>query len=185
MSLDRGCAFSLICLLGGALGLVSCATVPTPKVVKHSFPQNAYVGEPKGKHYQSLGMVRTKVNYASLTPEHEEGYLCKNYFNKAAADLVKIAKKQGADAVIDVRSVVFLFDGRVETHPQPECSDDGGEGQVLAQGIAVKWVIPNAGPGTAPAPVKEKPVKATLGKKPAPGMPDPRERGGFQAGDTD
>ena len=50
-----------------------------------------------------------------------------------------MAKKQGGDAVIDLKSVVYLEDGRREMYPSAECSDDGIEGQVLCQGIAIKW----------------------------------------------
>lgn len=86
-----------------------------------------------------MGLVRTKVDFTTLDPGFDESSLCLNYFNKAARDLVKRAKEKGADAVIDVRSVVFYEGGKSETFPKAECSDDGAEGQVLAQGIAVKW----------------------------------------------
>jgi hypothetical protein len=52
---------------------------------------------------------------------------------------VKYAKQQGADAVIDVRSVVFFEDGSRETYQTAECSDEGDTGQILAQGVAVRW----------------------------------------------
>ena len=53
---------------------------------------------------------------------------------------MKLAKKNGGEAVIDLKSVVMLFDGKVEQYPQPECSDDGSEGQVAVRGIAIRWV---------------------------------------------
>jgi hypothetical protein len=110
--------------------------------VKHDkfrYPKEAYVEVPK-RAFTPMGMVRSKVNFTSLDPNHlEVAELCKNYYNKAVAELVKIAKGKGADAVIEVKSVTFLEDGRVETYKTPECSDDGGEGQILAQGVAVKW----------------------------------------------
>ena len=115
-----------------------CSTFQEPKVAKYSFPREAFIGDPK-REFQSLGMVRTKVNYKTLNSKYDETFLCKNYFHKAVRDLVRLAKKQGADAVVDVKSVVFLMDGRVETFTKPECSDEGEDGQVLAQGIAVKW----------------------------------------------
>ena len=107
-------------------------------MTRYTWPTTAYIGEPD-RPYEKLGLVRTKVEYPSLDPTREESALCKNYFNKGAIDLVKRARKVGADAVIDVRSAVFLFDGRAETYPSAQCSDDGQEGQVLMQGIAVKW----------------------------------------------
>lgn len=126
-------------LLPGVLALVSCATLPTPKVSRHSWPKGeAFIGDVK-RPYQALGLAKTKVNYNTLDPEVDEHALCRNYFNKAAIDLVKRAKKAGGDAVIDIQSVVFLEDGRMERYKTPECSDDGAEGQVLAQGIVVKW----------------------------------------------
>lgn len=105
---------------------------------KYAFPKEAFIGEPD-RPYEALGLVRTRVNFPSLDPRHDESQLCANYFNKAARDLLNRAREQGGDAVIDIKSVVFLIDGRSEVHPTPECSDDGAEGQVLAQGIAVKW----------------------------------------------
>jgi hypothetical protein len=117
-----------------------CAThLPDPKVTRYSFPKGkAYVGDVK-RPYSKLGQVRTKVNFNTLDWIHEEDQLCRNYYNKAARDLVERAKDQGADAVIDVRSVVFTEFGGAETFTTPECSDDGQEGQILLQGIAVKW----------------------------------------------
>jgi hypothetical protein len=119
--------------------LSSCATLPTAKHKNYQFPkEKAFFGDVK-RPYQVLGLVRSKATFISLDPNNEEAALCKNYFNKAVRDLVKFAKLQGGDAVIDVKSVVFLEDGRSELHPSAECSDDGMEGQVLCQGVAVKW----------------------------------------------
>jgi hypothetical protein len=117
----------------------ACSSFPTPEFKAYSFPaQDAFIGNVK-RPYQSLGVVKAKVNYQSLDPAREENELCRNYFNKAVRDLVNLAKDQGGDAVIDVKSVVFLDDGRSETYSTPECSDDGMEGQSLARGIAVRW----------------------------------------------
>jgi hypothetical protein len=118
---------------------VRCSTLPTPKYQDYSFPSGeAFFGDAK-QAYQPLGLVRAKVNYQSLDPGREEGDLCKNYFNKAVQDLVKMAHEKGGDAVIDVKSVVFFESGENQLFPTPECSDDGFEGQVLAQGIAIQW----------------------------------------------
>ena len=131
-----------------AIVMTSCSTLPVPKMVRYQFPEKAYIGIPD-KLYDVLGLVRTKVNFLSLDPTHDDAALCKNYFNKAVIDLIKRSKEKKADAVIDIKSVVFLMDGRVETYPTPECSDDGQEGQILAQGLAVKWK-----PETSPQPEK-------------------------------
>lgn len=127
-------------VVGAVFALVwaACSSSPQPQFKRFAFPKNAYSGDIQ-RPYIVLGPVRSRVDYPSLDVVHEEKELCHNYFNKAARDLVKYAKKQGADAVIDVKSVVFLVDGRTELHQAPECSDDGATGQVLAQGIAVKW----------------------------------------------
>jgi hypothetical protein len=125
---------------------VGCATLPTPNVKKYGFPkQFAFFGDVK-RPYEALGQVRSRATFQSLDPGHEESELCKNYFNKAVRELVSTAKKQGGDAVIDVKSVVFLEDGRREEYTTAECSDDGMEGEVLCQGIAVKWKPEIKGP---------------------------------------
>lgn len=131
----------LLLALSMSLG-VGCAThLPDPKMTKYAFPRGrAFVGDVK-RPYKKLGQVRTKVNYNTLDWIHEEDQLCRNYYNKGVHDLVKRAQDQGADAVIDIQSVVFNdLDGE-ETYPTPECSDDGQEGQILLQGIAVKWTV--------------------------------------------
>lgn len=117
----------------------ACTTLPKITHKKYSFPDGkAYLSEPS-RPYEKLGVVRSKVNYPTLDPDSDETRLCPNYFNKSVGELVKFAEEKGANAVIQVKSVVFLIDGRREVYPQPECSDDGSEGQVLTEGIAVKW----------------------------------------------
>jgi hypothetical protein len=154
--------------------LSSCASLPDTHFEKHAFPKEAFVGDVKDRPYKALGLVKTRVDYQTLDANHEENDLCRNYYNKGARDLVKIAREKGADAVIDLKSVVFFEDGKSMTYPEPECSDDGQDGQILLQGIAVKWVhdtesktsfepLPETAaasqqavqaPGLAPVPVK-------------------------------
>lgn len=119
-------------------GASGCATLPEPKLHKYTFPKEAYLHEPT-RSYTKLGLVRTRVDYPAFTADHEDTTVCENYFNKAAIDLLKRSKDQGGDAVMQVQSVVFLIDGRQETFAHAECADDGEGGQVLAQGIAIKW----------------------------------------------
>lgn len=129
-----------------AILFVGCSTLPPPHHKKYSFPKNqAFVGGVT-RAYVTLGVVRSKVNFPSLDPLQEEAVLCQNYYNKVVRDLVRMAKAKGADAVIDVRSVVFLEDGRRELYVSAECSDDGLEGQVLAQAVAIKWKDPAQNP---------------------------------------
>lgn len=127
-----------------ALGLLifawGCASssLPTAKFERVSFPKDAHIGDVK-RPYETLGMVRTKINYPSLDPNREEDQLCQNAFNQAARDLLERARKNKADAIIDLKSVTLLESGQWETHASAQCSDDGQEGQILAQAIAVRW----------------------------------------------
>lgn len=139
---------------------IGCTSLPDPQVHRYSWPKAAYKGEPD-RAYKPLGLVRTKVTYVSLDPHHEEQFLCQNAFNQAARDLVKRAKDAGGDAVAGVQTVTFLISGATEKHDTAECTDDGAEGQLLAQGVAVKWT----GPPTSPKPAAR---SAGLPKKPAP-----------------
>lgn len=120
------------------MGFVGCATLPEPHYEKHSFPKEASIGKPD-RPFESLGVVKARVDFNTLDAHHDEAVLCRNYFNAAVKKLVDYARAKGADAVTDVRSVVFTMDGRSESFPRAECSDDGTMGQVLAQGLAVKW----------------------------------------------
>ncbi len=132
-------SIALLFLLPFSLMTAGCGSIPQSKYEAFHFPSNqAYITK-VSRPFKPLGWVHSKVNFQSLDPNREEAALCKNYYNKAIGELVDIAKDKGADAVIDVKSVVFLEDGRRETYPTPECSDDGFEGQILVQGIAVQW----------------------------------------------
>lgn len=87
-----------------------------------------------------LGWVRTREHYPTFQQDTENNArLCRNYYNKAARDLLKEARKVQGDAVIKVRSIVILMNGKTEQHATPECSDDGQEGEILLRGIAIKW----------------------------------------------
>ena len=121
------------------LSVLGCSTLPTPKHDRFKFPETkAFLGKPE-RSYTIVGQVKSKVNFQTLDMTREEGELCRNYYNKSVKQLVKDAISHGGDAVIQVRSIVFLEDGRREEYPTPECADDGMEGQVLTQGVAIKW----------------------------------------------
>lgn len=128
-------------ILAGVL-VSSCATLPSPSHRPYAFPNGAFYLPPKDREYEVIGTVKSKVNFNALDQEHSEETLCANYYNKSVDQLLREARKKGADAVIDVRSVVLLMDGRVESYPRAECSDDGEEGQVLTEAIAVRWKKP-------------------------------------------
>jgi hypothetical protein len=152
----------LALLLPVAALATACATLPMPsKLHRYAYPKEAFIRDPK-RPYRVLGVVRSKAEYNSLNPDFEESALCRNYFNKAVADLVRIARKQDADAVVEVRAVTFLIDGRTEMYPQAECADDGEGGQVLVQGLAVKWTDGPAGLASA------KPTRPTAEVRPEP-----------------
>jgi hypothetical protein len=131
--------------------LSACASVPAAplldKKTKHSrypFPEadvfmELPTGRDEGRNYDVLGWVRSKAYWPTTDQDGYSEGLCRNYFNKGARQLLKEARKVGADAVIQVRSVVFMLDGKVEEFPRPECSDDGLEGEVLMRGIAIKY----------------------------------------------
>jgi hypothetical protein len=119
--------------------LIACSSLPSDNFKEYSFPtEHAFIGDVK-RPYAAMGTVRAKVNYTSLDPSHEDSELCANYFNKAVRDMVHMAEEKGAQAVIDVKSVVFYEGGQREYYSKPECSDDGIEGQVLTEAIAIKW----------------------------------------------
>lgn len=120
----------------------ACATLPDPKYKKYTFPEEAaFVNEKPTRPFKVLRPVRVRVNYSSLNPDREELELCRNYFNKGVADLVKRAKRdQKADAVIEIRSVVYFMDGKSKRYETPECADDGNEGQVLLEGKAIRYL---------------------------------------------
>jgi hypothetical protein len=129
----------LIGPIGLGLLLCSCSTLPAPKFKRYSFPHDEAFSGDTERPYKILGQVRAKIDFPSLDADHDEIDLCRNYFNKAVHDLVTTAKKKGGDAVIEVKSVVFLENGKQETYTTPECSDDGLEGQILTQGIVIQW----------------------------------------------
>ncbi len=127
------------------LFLLSCVSVP--ERTNHSqfpFPEKGVFPELPGgadakRPYETLGWVRAKADWPTLDQDSYSQSLCRNYFNKAVSSLYKEAKKVGADAVIQVRSVVFTLDGKTEEYATPECSDDGATGEVLVRGIAIKF----------------------------------------------
>ena len=97
------------------LATIGCSTLPPSTFKHHKFPKTeAFYGDIT-RPYQTLGTVRSKVDFNSLDDSHEEKDLCNNYFNKAVRDLVRMSKDKGGDAVIDLKSVVYLADGRQES----------------------------------------------------------------------
>lgn len=102
------------------------------------------------RRFKVIGPVRVRVNFSSLSPDREEQELCRNFYNKGARDLLKRAKREfRADAVMEVRSVVYYMDGKSKRYPTPECADDGNEGQILMEGKAIRY-LPNPKPSSQP-----------------------------------
>ncbi len=151
-------------LAAGAIG--ACATLPDVKFTKFSFPkESVFVGDVE-RPYKEMGNVKAKVNFQTLDPNHDEKEICKNYYNRAAMDLLDKAKARGAQAVIKVQSVTFLNNGKVETADTPECFDDGEEGQILLQGVAVKWEAKRSKHYPAKVKVEEVSVAPTASPSP-------------------
>lgn len=153
--------FALISAAIASLLGAGCSTLPDPKFSKHEFPRaDAFLDVPARKH-ENVGTVRAKAEFTSLDPTREEDMLCRNYFNKATRDLIRLAREQGADAVKEVRSVVFYADGTHELFAKPECADDGAEGQILVVGMAIRWADEAALKArTAAPPAAKRRVKA-------------------------
>jgi hypothetical protein len=120
----------------------ACSTLPEAKYKKYDFPDGkAFVDEKPVRRFKVLGPVRVRVNYSSLNPEREEQELCRNYYNKGVHDLLKRAHRDlKADAVIEIRSVVYFMDGKSKKYSAPECADDGNEGQILMEGQAIRYL---------------------------------------------
>ena len=150
-------------LVGLACGSGCVTTMPTPSHDWTKFPKGqAFIGKPPpegnppvAREYKIVGTVRASVDFPTLDPVHEEQTLCQNYYNKAVRKLIDYAKENGGEAVIEVKSVTLSADGRMELHDTPECADEGGEGQVLVRGMAIKWL-----------PKPEKPEESAKAEKP-------------------
>jgi len=128
------------------LVFTGCATsLPEEHHSKYRFPSDrVYVNLPTGadanRHYEVLGWVKSRAEFATFEQDIQNNpALCRNYYNKAARELLKQADGVGADAVIQVRSVVMLLNGKFETYPTPECADDGQSGEILLRGIAIRY----------------------------------------------
>ncbi|MFN7686023.1 MAG: hypothetical protein ACK5QT_11505 [Oligoflexia bacterium] len=105
-------------------------------------PKGAFFGAPPYK-FKALGTVRATREYPTLNIEMTDELqqaLCQKAFAEAVRDLLQNAKTNGGDAVADVHSVVYTGDGRRQSFDRPECSDDGEEGDVLVQGVAIQWI---------------------------------------------
>jgi len=132
---------------------LACSTLPEPRFKKYSFPEaSVYVDEKPTRRFKVIGPVRVRVNFSTLIADREEIELCRNFYNKGARDLLKRAKRDfRADAVIEVRSVVYYMDGKSKRYPTPECADDGNEGQILMEGKAIRYLPdPKPSPSVSP-----------------------------------
>lgn len=155
-ALDSVYSKGLVAVLAAGL-FASCSSLPEPKFTRYEFPaKSVFIDDvTPPRKYETLGLVRTRVNYNTLNPDREEADLCRNAYNKAARDLLRIARRDAkGDAVIEVRSVVFFLDGTTKLYKTPECSDDGGEGQILLQGIAIRWPVVTPSPSPKPEETK-------------------------------
>jgi len=141
------------------LVFTGCATsLPEEHHSKYRFPsERVYVNLPTGQDanrpYEVLGWVKSRAEFPTFEQATQNNpALCRNYYNKAARELLRQADGVGADAVIQVRSVVMLLNGKFETYSTPECADDGQSGEILLRGIAIHYKAATAIPSsTAPS----------------------------------
>ncbi len=126
----------------GLFIVVGCSSLPEPKFKSYAFPAGTvFVEDKPTRRFKVLGPVRVRVNFSSMNAEREESELCRNFYNKGAGDLLKRARRERkADAVINVRSVVYYMDGKSKKFTSPECADDGSEGQILMEGKAIRYL---------------------------------------------
>ncbi len=141
-----------------------CSSAPSGKKgteAPRPLPAGVSFDEGGGRPYQKVGTVRAwhefKTELDESFDDKEFQRRCRQAFREAAAKVLKIAQEHGGEAVIQLRSVVFLADGRKEFLPRAECADDGDEGEALVEGMAVRW--------RGPAPV-EKPPGVSSARKP-------------------
>lgn len=139
----------------------ACSTgVPSVRHQKFKFPADrAFVGLPSDREVERIGFVRARSDFNSFDPERPENdvqTVCRNYYNRAVQDLVKFSREKGGDGVVEIKSVVFTMSGKSELHDSPECSEEGTEGQILVQGVAVKWKPKAATSSVAPSPTAVK-----------------------------
>ena len=135
--LYRAVALGILLLIDSS----ACSTVPSVKHNRYPFPDAVFVELPE-RAFEPMKLLKQKVNFSALDhsdPDLSEEKICRNYYNRGAELLLGRARAQGADAVIDLRTVVALANGEHEIHKGPECFNDGQEGQILLQGRAVKW----------------------------------------------
>jgi len=103
------------------------------------------MGKPE-RAFKTVGTVRTWQGFPTSLDdsftETEFNRRCRKAFYEASGKLLGIAREHGAEAVVEVNSVVFLADGRKEYHPKAECAEDGEEGEALVEGLAVRWIEP-------------------------------------------
>jgi hypothetical protein len=140
-----------------------CSSTPAGKKsteVQRALPVGVSFDEGGGRPYQKVGTVRAWQEFKTELDESfndkEFQRRCRLAFREAATKVLKIAQEHGGEAVIQIRSVVFLADGRKEFLPSAECADDGDAGEALVEGIAVRW--------TGPAPVERPPVASPTRK---------------------
>ena len=171
-------------VLGVAALFFGCSSAPTVKKGSEAFkllPAGVMFDEGGGRPYQEVGTVRAwqefKTELDESFDEKEFQRRCKLAFHGAAEKVLQIAREHGGDAVVRVRSVVFLADGRKEYLPSAECADDGDEGEALVEGMAIRWKgpVPLAAPAaTAAAPAAPAPQRRIIPiKRAAPKEGDP------------
>lgn len=124
----------------------ACSSLPKRPPQKEGpiqvLPGNVFFSEPT-RSYQVLGTARSwhefKTSLDETFDDQEFSRRCYQAFFKASEKVLAIARANGGEAVAQIRSVVFLADGRKEYYPRPECVDDGEEGEALVEGQVIRW----------------------------------------------
>ncbi|MEN9722064.1 MAG: hypothetical protein RJB38_50 [Pseudomonadota bacterium] len=136
--------------MGGVLVAAACASAPKPKQsaeVLPLVPAGVYLQEP-ARAYRVVGTVRAWEEFTTALDdsfdEREFQRRCRKAFHDASVKLLRTAQENGGNAVVKIRSVVFLADGRKELYAQPECADDGDSGEALVEGLAVVFSAPDS-----------------------------------------
>ncbi|NDD90764.1 hypothetical protein EBZ37_01580, partial [bacterium] len=111
------------------LALSACASAPKSNSqpedwVLRPTPEGVFMGKPE-RAFKTVGTVRTWQGFPTSLDdsftETEFNRRCRKAFYEASGKLLGIAREHGAEAVVEVNSVVFLADGRKEYHPKAEC----------------------------------------------------------------
>ncbi len=139
----KGVLLAIVWSLGGIACSSFSKPVPKNEGPVSVLPPQVFFSQPS-RAFEVLGTARSwhefKTSLDESYDEKEFSRRCQQAFYQAAQKVLGIARSHGGDAVMQVKSVVFLADGRKEFYPRPECVDDGEEGEALVEGQVIRWI---------------------------------------------